>query len=406
MKCVNCNAGLSADHMRGQDCPFCGTALPHQAQAIEATATIKELLRDEDGDGIPDIVGGLRRSTQHSEARSTESSRPASGFRRWIRVSVSFLLFTAFVVYVLAYSPGDPLGLGARDLATFTQFCLVDVNGDTTGDVVAYAPGQEDLGARLVFLDGRDGTILWKSERKIGANRLECLGEDRVLLSFGDFHSEFYAVSSPQESLSLSHGDNLHSFGYEKDCLTIKSDDEGLRSFSLPSGASSDCRVRDLTRRGTRPKNFLGSLNKTASSELGGSTVTLRQRAKGSPVLTVGLRSETERSWTTPLAFVAPHSASAIALTPTRALVWAAAPGKPNDVSLVALDRSTGGQVQAIRFPQPGAAMLHFFTWNGEHLMIGFMGGLHAVDPVNGETVWDKGATGMGRTVTLGNGQR
>jgi len=406
MKCVNCNAGLSAEHMRGQDCPFCGTALPHQAQAIKASAAIKELLRDSDGDGVPDIVGAVGRSTQHSEELVDEAGRPPSRFGALARVLFPFVVFGGVAAWIVLLSPSDPLGLGTQDLATLTQFCPVDANGDSTSDVAAYAPGPGDDGARLVFLDGRDGEVLWKSERKPGANRLECVDEGWVLLSFGDFHSELYDASKPQESSSLSHGDNIHSFGRDEDCLTIKSEDGGLRSFSLSSGAASDCRVRDLTRRGTRPDNYLWALNKTATAELDGTTVTLSERAKGTPVLTVGLRSETERSWTTPLAFIAPHSASAIALTPTRALVWAAAPGKPNDVSLVALDRSTGGQVLALRFPQPGAAMLHFFAWNGQHLMIGFMGGLHAVDPTHGETVWDKGATGMGVTFSVRDGQQ
>ena len=59
MKCPTCSAGLSAEQMLGDNCPFCGVALPHAAEAIKETAELRELLRDRDGNGVPDIFDSM-----------------------------------------------------------------------------------------------------------------------------------------------------------------------------------------------------------------------------------------------------------------------------------------------------------------------------------------------------------
>jgi outer membrane protein assembly factor BamB len=127
--------------------------------------------------------------------------------------------------------------------------------------------------------------------------------------------------------------------------------------------------------------------------------VTLKKRAKGSPVLTVQLREADGNEWTRTLAFVAPTFSSAVALTPDHVLVWGATLGNRSDVVLIALDRSTGKQAYTLPFAQPGASVLSLFEWTGKHVLVGFMGGLHAIDPSTGETQWTKGSTGMGGVI-------
>jgi outer membrane protein assembly factor BamB len=83
-------------------------------------------------------------------------------------------------------------------------------------------------------------------------------------------------------------------------------------------------------------------------------------------------------------------------MSPDRVLVWTASPAKRTEVHLVALDRATGDEAYTVPFPQPGSFVVTLFAWNGEHLLIGFMSGLWAINPATGETVWKKGATGMG----------
>lgn len=399
MQCSNCNAGLSAEQMRGDDCPFCGTALPHQAEAIKTGATIKELLRDSDGDGIPDIAAGLGRrvdSNPETDFGGLERATAAATRPGWRQALPAVLVFAAILVAALVFSADDPLGTGLRDLRTLTQECLVDANGDGVLDVAAYAPGLADKGAHVVLLDGLDGKVLWKSDAQPGAARLDCLGDGWLLLSFGDFHSELFHAVTPGKTVALRGSDALHSFGRNADCLTIKTDDGESSSYTLPSGAPSDCRVRGLTRRGEAPNNHLEAGRKSATDTQEGTSATLTKRSKGSPILTVELRGNQGDNWTSSLPFVAPTFSSAVALTKGQVFVWGAPPGKRADVVLIGLNRKNGEQHLTRPFPQPGTTILNFFEWNGKHLLVGFMGGLHAIDPVTGETAWTKGSTGMG----------
>jgi outer membrane protein assembly factor BamB len=250
-----------------------------------------------------------------------------------------------------------------------------------------------------VLLDGLDGAVLWKSEAQPGADRIDCLDEDSLLLSFSDFRSQLYRASSPDQPVVLRGSDALKSLGFSQDCLTLKTDDGESNSYTLPSGSPSDCRVRGLTRRGAVPSNHLRLTSKSAGDEHSGANVTLNKRAKGSPVLTVQLRDNGGNEWTRTLPFVAPTFSSAVALAPAQVLVWGATPGNRADVVLIALDRSTGKQAYTVPFTQPGASALNLFGWSGKHVLVGFMGGIHAIEPSTGETQWTKGSTGMGGVI-------
>ena len=42
--CATCGAHLSIDHLRGTDCPYCRTAFPHHARAVEHAAVVNQVL--------------------------------------------------------------------------------------------------------------------------------------------------------------------------------------------------------------------------------------------------------------------------------------------------------------------------------------------------------------------------
>ncbi len=45
--CPRCGAGLSLDDLRGQNCRFCGAALPHQQRAAEHAALVNQVLNQQ-----------------------------------------------------------------------------------------------------------------------------------------------------------------------------------------------------------------------------------------------------------------------------------------------------------------------------------------------------------------------
>src|SRR5688500_18128299 len=69
MTCRQCGATLKAEELRKEDCPYCGSVLPHVAQAVEQVEVVKQMLADRDGNGIPDafegvVAGGARALAQ------------------------------------------------------------------------------------------------------------------------------------------------------------------------------------------------------------------------------------------------------------------------------------------------------------------------------------------------------
>ncbi len=44
--CGGCGARLSVAQMRGTDCPYCRTAFPHHARAVEHAALVQRVMQD------------------------------------------------------------------------------------------------------------------------------------------------------------------------------------------------------------------------------------------------------------------------------------------------------------------------------------------------------------------------
>ena len=92
MQCTGCGKSLSTDELRGENCPYCETALPHRSQAIANAASVKELLRDDNQDGVPDILEGT-----HLDPRNKPKKVELSE-EEWTRVDATVEWFS---------NPGD-----------------------------------------------------------------------------------------------------------------------------------------------------------------------------------------------------------------------------------------------------------------------------------------------------------
>lgn len=46
-RCTTCGAGLTLDHLRGTDCPYCKTVFPHHARAVEHAALVGQIMNQQ-----------------------------------------------------------------------------------------------------------------------------------------------------------------------------------------------------------------------------------------------------------------------------------------------------------------------------------------------------------------------
>ena len=55
--CPHCGRNLSTDDLRGQNCPSCGTALPHHARAAQQVALVNQMMAQHMGGTAPPPYG-------------------------------------------------------------------------------------------------------------------------------------------------------------------------------------------------------------------------------------------------------------------------------------------------------------------------------------------------------------
>jgi hypothetical protein len=397
MKCTNCSAALNVEQMRGEDCPFCGIALEHRAEAIKSTATVKEMLRDSDGDGVPDIFGD-KQSIQDRIDQQRAAQNPYSVSPR-VGLLVVVAIFVVAIGAGLFFDRNDPLSLGVHDLRLVTKTCMVQANGDETLDVAVFAPGSSYDGARIALFDGKDGSQLFKSERLEGGAGLSCLDESAFLVYFSDFRQQIYLPKKPEEVLKFTANDTARAAGRWRDCVRVQTADGGFQSYSLSTGQISECEVPTLKPVHDAAPNVMTLTQDETNWKRASVRASLTMTKPGSPRLQVGYEGGDDTRWKTQLDFLKPTFSSAIETFPGRVMVWGASLGKRDECFLIALDDATGEVAYTVPFPQPTANQINFFLWNGDFLLVGFGGGLWAIDPATGEKAWTLGSTGMGRTI-------
>ena len=48
-RCSSCGAGLTLDHLRGTECPYCKVVFPHLAQAVQHAALVNQIMANQMG---------------------------------------------------------------------------------------------------------------------------------------------------------------------------------------------------------------------------------------------------------------------------------------------------------------------------------------------------------------------
>lgn len=85
-KCAQCGAVPDLEAVQRGECAYCHAALPHAVTAAGEALAAERLLRDSDGDGVPDALETLQRAQQQQERRA-EVEEEVARLRRQIETA-------------------------------------------------------------------------------------------------------------------------------------------------------------------------------------------------------------------------------------------------------------------------------------------------------------------------------
>jgi hypothetical protein len=54
LHCTHCGANLTPKDLEQPHCPYCRNVLPHHARAAQQVEVVKQMMADQNGNGIPD----------------------------------------------------------------------------------------------------------------------------------------------------------------------------------------------------------------------------------------------------------------------------------------------------------------------------------------------------------------
>ncbi len=80
MNCAHCGANLSLEDMKRPDCPYCRTALPHQARAAEHAALVNKVLEQRIGAQYPGMPPGQIPQIGYQYGAPMQPMQPMQGF--------------------------------------------------------------------------------------------------------------------------------------------------------------------------------------------------------------------------------------------------------------------------------------------------------------------------------------
>lgn len=402
MKCPSCSAGLSAEQMLGDDCPFCGVALPHAAEAIKETAELRELLRDRDGNGVPDVFDAMgsavfRKGTAkdlpegfilpgESAQEAIEVSNP------W--VSLVFVLLVFVLIGVgLAFDPEDPLSLGLSDFDYVRDFCMVTANDDEVLDLALLASGPDPDDLRLGFVDGATGDFLYRSERMGKLEQLFCLSPSRLATLHSSGELRQHDVANPEVLRSHQLPEDLERFGVGEGCLRLLLGGGQLLDLSLGAGPAFGCPPRsELAQRTDTPKSVLGLLEGQATLEDSTASLRLTSRPTGLARLQLQYSAVNGPSWERELDLVRPNIFAAMAWSSDSIFLWGSERGAEGEGMLLVLDRS-GTEQGRFEIGGDGIEIIDSLYWTGSSLIVAGASTVRSVNPESGKVDWSIGPT-------------
>ena len=71
-RCNSCGAGLTLEHMRGTECPYCKVVFPHHAQAVGHAALVNQIMAQQ--------MGSQAQLQQQAIAQVFGSAPPGPGY--------------------------------------------------------------------------------------------------------------------------------------------------------------------------------------------------------------------------------------------------------------------------------------------------------------------------------------
>lgn len=405
MKCESCGHSLSAEELRGEECPYCNTALPHVREAIAKAAKLKEILRDEDGDGIPDILKTMNESEvsndfaevftetteQHVERKVSAHSYEADVPKSRTNTIVGFIIVCAVLLTIGILYIKEMKSSESHKNANFA--CLVDANGDGVLDIAAQLqkfPMGKEVVTSFGILSGVDGSILSEKTMLEGQEkfRLFCVNQDWVMLTYPNFNVEFYNTRNTAAPTRILLSDALQSFAMDDNCISLKTRDGKTSGFSLPEGIVKECGHDELKGLHDKPETFMGLTDSSAQLTDGDRRYELKTRKSGSKVLALAAYENEKELWRKQLPYVKPQS-TGLALHDETLAIWALEPGKDQEGLLIGFDINNGSQryAQKALSPYPTSS-LRLIENNGRFFVVNAFSSLWFFDPKTGEVHW------------------
>jgi hypothetical protein len=427
MKCTSCGHPLSVEELRGEDCPYCNTALPHVREAIAKAAKLKELLRDEDGDGVPDIVQGLGeqggagnvhtdnihitvsknvytssrefKPSDHKvrETKNTGTGRGGGCISAIIMLVLAGLGAVGYFVTVSGDSehPTTTPKIQSTPVLNIQvdQACLVDANGDDVLDVAAELRTftQGKLTSWFGVLNGLDGSVLSKQSMLPGQDdfQLRCVNKDWVMLAYPNFTLEFYKTRDTSAPMRILLSDKIKAFALGDGCVSIKAQDGSRSAISLPSGVATTCKNKRFRAIHDASPGIMELTYKSSKLVVGARSYHLKTRTQGTKMLKVRVKEAGQTLWSRELPYQKPSFATGVAVQDGRIGIWAAEPGKSSFGFLVGLDEESGEQI----YVQKDLGVDHvsnpsLFQSNGRWFILNEDVGIWAFDPQTGAIQW------------------
>jgi len=395
-------------------------ALPHREAAIAQAAAVKELLRDSDGDGVPDILEGTHLAPQNRAKMAADMSaavaeqikqnerKPAGKANSALVVLVVFLLtgIGGYLVYraeskdteAPSRTETPPVAAGATAMEKpaekprrlIRDVCLLDANGDDVQDLMVLFRSQEKAIPGL--WDGKDGSEIWSGTPYDEHVNIACLDEHWFVVATESFQLHFFHSRELGAPVRVKGADKLRAIQRGTGCVAFKTADRTRASVGLPSGMAQPCPTQGRMPRLTDAVSGVMPLSKKqTATTAGGVDYTLTTRKSGTPMLIVTAAKGKTTLWTKELAVRKPTYSAAIAVGDGVVAVIGSVMPHRDKVVLVGLKTSDGSPLYEVPLAERQTDHLNFMAYNGHGLVMFFGSKLQQRDISNGQLLWGKG---------------
>ena len=414
MQCTGCGKSLSTEELRGENCPYCETALPHRSEAIANAASIKELLRDANQDGVPDVLEGTHldprnqpKKVEISEEdlaflRSKESATSSSN--AWVVVFVLILVAGAIgAVFFMEETKEAEQSVRSTESKTNSSstspakhkpariyvrdVCLLDANGDSAADILASTGSGEAPVIRI--LNGTNGQTLWASKPYDTRVDIACIDEHWFVVAQQTFQLDFYNSRQLGPPIRVMASDRLRAIQMGDGCVAFKTADRKKAGVALPSGMTQKCATSGrMPRLSDSVPGIMALTEHRTQAKADGTIYKLSHRKNGTPMLIVTATKDKKTLWKKELSVRKPTFAAAIAVGDgVVAVVGSVVPHRDRAV-LVGLKAEDGSPLYEVALGKSQADNMDFMYYNGEAIVMQHGVVLEGRNIETGHSVW------------------